>query len=95
MFYMPELLSGEWIGVQCILSTVQVEYFSLIFDDRAKVIFYLKGRSYDVTPFPSRSHCHILEETLSDLHIGVYRCVACKESFKNQVQSSKFWPNEM
>ena len=60
IYLMPELLSGEWIGVQCILSTVQVEYFSLIFDDRAIVIFYLKARSYKqylaVAPFPSRSH---------------------------------------
>jgi hypothetical protein len=57
---MPGLLSGEWIGVQYILSTVQVEYFSLLFDNRAKVIFYLKARSYKqylaVAPFPSRSH---------------------------------------
>jgi hypothetical protein len=60
MFLMPGLPSGEWIGVQYILSTVQVEYFSLLFDNRAKVIFYLKARSYKqylaVAPFPSRSH---------------------------------------
>ena len=60
MFLMPELLSGEWIGVQYILSTVQVEYFTLFFDNRTKVIVYLKARSFKqylaVAPFPSRSH---------------------------------------
>jgi transcription factor C subunit 6 len=37
-----------------------VEYFSLLFHNRTKVIFYLKARSYKqylaVAPFPSRSH---------------------------------------
>ena len=36
---MPGLLSGERIGVQYILSTVQVEYFSLLFDDMVEAIF--------------------------------------------------------
>lgn len=40
MFLMLEPPFGEWIGVQYILLTVQVEYFSLLFDNRAKVIFY-------------------------------------------------------
>jgi hypothetical protein len=57
---MPGLLYGEWIGVQYILSTVQVEYFFLLFHNWAKVIFYLKARSYKqylaVAPFPSHSH---------------------------------------
>ena len=39
MYLMPGLPSGEWIGVQYILSTVQVEYFSLLFDNRAKSDF--------------------------------------------------------
>jgi hypothetical protein len=63
IFLMPGIPYGEWIGVQYILSTfgtVQVEYFSLLFDNTAKVIFYLKARSYKqylaVAPFPSRSH---------------------------------------
>ena len=60
IFLMPGLPSGEWIGVQYILSTIQVEYFSLLFHNRAKVIFYLKARSYKqylaIAPFPSRSH---------------------------------------
>ena len=60
IFLMPGLLSGEWICVQYILSTVQVEYFSVLFDNMFKVIFYLKARSYEqylaVVPFPSCSH---------------------------------------
>ena len=57
---MPGLLSGERIGVQYILSTVQVEYFTLLFDDMVEAIFYLKARCYKqyfaVAPFPSPTH---------------------------------------
>ena len=41
-------------------SDLQVEYFTLFFDNRTKVISYLKARSFKqylaVAPFPSRSH---------------------------------------
>ena len=60
IFLMPGFLSGEWMCVQYILSTVQVEYFSVLFGNMVKVNFYLKARSYKqylaVAPFPSRSH---------------------------------------
>ena len=59
----------------CPIHTIdRVEYFSRLFDNRAKVIFYLKARSFKqylaVAPFPSRSYN---PEKLSGLRIRVYK----------------------
>ena len=78
MFLMPGLLSGEWFGVQYILSTVQVEYFTLFFDNRTKVIFLKPKHDLLSNILLSLLFLHaltaqILGERLSGLRIRVYR----------------------